>query len=71
MVNLESIERSDYEVWKATNIFQMFQTVYDILLTLKYSYQANLSEDARLSILPILLMMSFDRYLPIATYHIM
>jgi len=25
----------------------MFQIVYDILLTLKYSYQANLSDDAR------------------------
>ncbi|MDI3479038.1 MAG: hypothetical protein PWQ14_184, partial [Rikenellaceae bacterium] len=36
----------------------MFKTVYDILLTLKYSYQANLSEDARLSILPVLLITS-------------
>ncbi|MDI3546161.1 MAG: hypothetical protein PWQ43_1635, partial [Rikenellaceae bacterium] len=48
-----------------TNIFQMFQTIYDILLTLKYSYQANLSDDARLSILPVLLMTPPDRYLPI------
>ena len=49
----------------------MFQTIYDMLLTLKYSYQANLSDDARLSILPVLLIMPSDKYLPIATYHIM
>ena len=52
------------------NIFQMFQTVYDILLTLKYSYHENLSDDARFNILPVLLMTPSDRYLPIATYHI-
>jgi len=55
---------------KTNKHFLMFQTVYDILLTLEYSYQANLSEDARLSILPVLLIMPSDKYLPIVTYHI-
>ena len=48
----------------------MFQLTYVIFTNSLYRYHAHLSEDARLSIRPVLLTVLPVRYLPITTYHI-